>query len=361
VEIGYTTGRSLLRLLGVLSTGLLLLIAVLGSIWLTRADTLVGSQIYQGGYALPTPTLFPTRIPSTPRPAGAELAVVSSTPGTDPGAEKPGAEAPGSEEPDAIETAMPLCEPLPDWYPYLVQGTETLYTLATYAGTNLQALLQGNCLPSVRELEAGEIIYLPPLVRPTATRAPQAPPRCAGPPASWRPITVQPSETLYTLAIRYGTTVEAIRRANCMSGDLIKAWQRLYVPPMMVVPPTPLPSITPLPIPTETATLQPTEPPKPVVPTSTATPPPPPTPVPPTETTTPMPSETPTEAPTEVPTEAPTEVPTETPTQVPVDTPTPTPTWTPSPEPAPTEAPPTPTETAVALEPTATETPIPAP
>jgi len=41
---------------------------------------------------------------------------------------------------------------------------------------------------------------------------------------------VMPGDTLYSLARRYGTTVEAIRRANGLSGDLIRVGEVLKIP-----------------------------------------------------------------------------------------------------------------------------------
>ncbi len=386
MEIGQTW-RSLFRLLGVLITGTLLLVLVVGSIWLTRADSLLGSQSYRGSYALPTPTLFPTHVPSTPIPTSVQPVVLDETP-------SPVLE---TEVPLVVETEIPVCEGPPGWYPYLVEGSdESLYTLATYAGTNVQDLLQGNCLPSVRELEAGELLYLPPLVRPTATATrvpqPQPPPapRCAGPPGHWRPILIQPGETLYTLANRYGTTVEALRRANCLPNVNIRAYSRLHVPPVMVVPPTPVSSRTPVssptpvpsatlpPSPTAAPTLVPTSTPEPPTPTQTPTALPPsptavlPTDVPPTATLTPAPlPPTATSTPAPIPpTATPTAtlaLPTATPpptatfTPSPTEVPTLTPTPTATPEPQPTETEVLPTETPGPASPTTTATFTPTP
>lgn len=77
------------------------------------------------------------------------------------------------------------------------------------------------------------------------------PPPC-GPPAGWVPYTVQPNNTLYSLAKWTNTTVGQIQQANCMNDTLIYVGQPLYLPfiplptPTAVIPPslTPSPSAT---------------------------------------------------------------------------------------------------------------------
>jgi LysM repeat protein len=53
---------------------------------------------------------------------------------------------------------------------------------------------------------------------------------------------VLPGETLFRLAIRYGTTVAQLQRANCMGNStVLRNYQLLWVPPVIVVPPSPTP------------------------------------------------------------------------------------------------------------------------
>ncbi|MCU0520343.1 MAG: LysM peptidoglycan-binding domain-containing protein [Anaerolineae bacterium] len=184
------------------------------------------------------------------------------------------------------------------WAIYIVRAGDTLYELSRQSQTNLQALLQGNCLTEIRELDEGEALYLPAIAQATPTRTA---PLC-GAPAGWPIVIVKPGETLYALSVRYGTTVSALRRANCLSGDLVKAGDPLFVPPHIVVPPTarptiiwwtPTPDLTGTPLPTAIPTASPT------VPAPTETLPPTDT---PTATVEPSPTPTPTETPVLVPT-----------------------------------------------------------
>ena len=47
---------------------------------------------------------------------------------------------------------------------------------------------------------------------------------------SWFEYTVLPGDTLWLLSRRYGTTVEAIRQLNGLTGDLIDVGQILRIP-----------------------------------------------------------------------------------------------------------------------------------
>lgn len=337
------------RLLVVIVSGSLLLGAILGSIWLSQADAVMTQRRPAPGPGLATPTLYPTLPPAT--------AATVATP-DDP---TPAVTRTGEPSPTASPSSDQACAYPTGWLPYQLRAGDNLYVLAQQARTNLQALLQGNCLTSIHDLTAGDVIYLPPIVfaspTPVATRC--------GPPPTWRVIRVSPGDTLYRLAVRYGTTVAALRQANCLQSDTLYVGQPLFVPPTIVVSPTPTssptatasptvsptvsltPSATPssTPSPTLTPVLTPT-----ITTTPTATPvvtvtatltatPTPATPTPtPTATTTPditsTSTPTPTLTPTETPpaTDAPTATPSNTPAppEAPTDTPAPTATNTPT-------------------------------
>ena len=182
-----------------------------------------------------------------------------------------------------------------------------------------------------------------------------------GPPQWWVRYQVQPGDTLGTLARDRGTTIDEILRANCRDAPDLLAGQLIFLPPGYQPGPSaplPQPSLTPLP----TATPAPTLAPLPTVAPPTDVPPTrvPPTAVPPTAippTDTPVPpTATPPIPPTAVP-------PTETPVP-PTDTPEP-PTQTPVPPPPPpvqptdTPEPPTATPPTPPTAPPPTDTPPP--
>ncbi len=79
-------------------------------------------------------------------------------------------------------------------------------------------------------------------VTPTPTATPARTPRACGPPANWVQVRLLPGETLYRLAVRYGTTIARLQQANCMgSSTILLDYQLFWVPPVMVISPTPTP------------------------------------------------------------------------------------------------------------------------
>ncbi|MBN1922924.1 MAG: LysM peptidoglycan-binding domain-containing protein [Anaerolineae bacterium] len=345
--------ESLVRLARVLGVGVLLAALILGSIRLTRVDPLLRVAAPTRIAYAPTLTLYPTASPS-PTPAG----VLEQTPLFTPTPRSP---------------LVSQCLTPAGWVPYFVQSGETLASLAARSGTSAYLLIQGNCLGGT-EVQPGDLLYLPLGM----VRTPTPLPYLCGPPPGWVLVSVEPGNTLFSLARFYGTTIEAIRSANCLRGFTIYAGQWLYLPSVMVITPTPFPptptwTLTVLP-PTFTPTLPPDEPtPTATLPLPTPTPTQTPTPTPtPTPTSVgPTPTETPTQTPPTIPSVTPSPTPTATPseptpTTTPIPTPTATPTATPSPTVTPTTAPePTPTATPTltppepTLTPTPTETPTP--
>jgi LysM repeat protein len=68
-----------------------------------------------------------------------------------------------------------------------------------------------------------------PSITPTFTNTPTPPPSCP-PPAGWTQISVQVGETLDGLAVRFHTTSEQLRIANCLFTDNLIPGSILYVP-----------------------------------------------------------------------------------------------------------------------------------
>jgi len=99
-------------------------------------------------------------------------------------------------------------------YYHVVQTGDTLYSLAKRYGTSIQAIMQANGLTSYI-IRIGQKLYIPP---------PGTPP--PGPVIH----TVLPGETLWSLARRYCTTVQAIMLANRLWDYMIYAGQLLIIP-----------------------------------------------------------------------------------------------------------------------------------
>ncbi|MCD4738756.1 MAG: LysM peptidoglycan-binding domain-containing protein [Anaerolineae bacterium] len=308
--------KSLVRLGSVLLFGFLILGMVLGNVRLAQLDlALVRTRPTYYSLAS-TATFFPTAEPEMPPPVASATLPCTPTPRS---------------------VLFKQCVPPDDWLPYAVQPGDTLISLAWRAYVKSYVLMRNNCL-TTNLIVVGEVLYLPP----GAVRTPTPQPARCGPRLDWRVAYVSQGDTLYRLAIRYGTTPAEIRWANCLWGDSIYVGQPLYLPARMVITPTWTPSATPTLIPpTFTATPSPT-PSTIVTPTPSIT-------ITPTVTLTPTHTVTPTNTPTPVISATATL----TPTLTSSPTPTTTPTTTFTPTPAESQSP-TPT-----AKPTATYTPSP--
>jgi len=231
-----------------------------------------------------------------------------------------------------LPTPTPCLPPI-GWVPVSVGPGESLASLAQRFRTTVELLRKANCLFG-DTLPPGSLVYVPPpLPTPTAVVR-----RC-GPPPTWIVHVVQRGENLFRLSLAYGVSVAQLQWANCLSGTLIFAGQRLFVPPVAATN-TPF-DWTPSPTPTATATATPSRTPTPSI---TPTPGPSPTATPtvpsPTATpTTPLPTATFTATPTPTFTATATATFTATATATPSPTPTPTPTFSATPTPTFTASP----------------------
>ncbi len=99
---------------------------------------------------------------------------------------------------------------------YTVQPGDTLYRIAQRFGTTVDAIRSANGLTS-DSIYVGQQLSIPG-GQPQPT------------PVGSSTYTVQPGDTLYRIAQRFGTTVDAIRSANGLTSDSIYVGQRLTIP-----------------------------------------------------------------------------------------------------------------------------------
>lgn len=85
-------------------------------------------------------------------------------------------------------------------------------------------------VPPTEEPTASPTPAPTPTSPPTKTPVPPAPTPC-NPPSDWVSYTVQPDDTLYSIARRFDVERGTIQRANCMRSYTVYAGQALYVPP----------------------------------------------------------------------------------------------------------------------------------
>lgn len=102
---------------------------------------------------------------------------------------------------------------------YVVRRGDTLYSVARRYGTTVSAIMQANGLQNANRIYVGQRLVIP-----GATLAPSFSP-------SGSVHVVQRGENLYRIALRYGTTVQALAAANNLSStSLIYVGQRLVIP-----------------------------------------------------------------------------------------------------------------------------------
>ena len=143
--------------------------------------------MHVGGGATGTPDALPGMIDGL-RAAGYELVTVSDLLGSKP-------------------TGQTL---------YVVRPGDTLYRIAVKYGVTVQAIVAANNITNPNLIYPNQVLVIP-------TNSP--------PPASTVTYTVQPGDTLYRIAIRFGTTVAAIASANNIANpNLIYPGQVLVIP-----------------------------------------------------------------------------------------------------------------------------------
>jgi LysM repeat protein len=104
---------------------------------------------------------------------------------------------------------------------HVVRSGENLFRIGLRYRTTVAALQAANGLGSSILIYVGQTLVIP---GSSTTPAPAATPRPAG------VYVVQAGDTLFRIALRFGTTVVALQRANGLAGTLIYAGQRLVIP-----------------------------------------------------------------------------------------------------------------------------------
>ena len=100
----------------------------------------------------------------------------------------------------------------PDYVEYTVRRGDTLWDIARRYGTTVEAIVRENAIADPNRIYVGQVLRIP--VDPEGVE-----------------YTVRPGDTLWDIARRYGTTVEAIARENSIPDP-----NRIYVGQVLRIP-----------------------------------------------------------------------------------------------------------------------------
>lgn len=135
---------------------------------------------------------------------------------------------------------------------YVVQPGDTLYRIAQQSGTTVPALQAANHIVNANLIYVGQVLTIPggngstppPAATAVPPTNPPAPPNL--PPSTGATYVVQPGDTLYRIAVRFGVTVQAIAAANNIYNvNLITVGQVLTIPGGSGSVPTAVPPVYP--------------------------------------------------------------------------------------------------------------------
>jgi LysM repeat protein len=172
-----------------------------------------------------TATFTPTETPVTPTETPTATATFTPT-------ETPVTPTGTPTETPVTPMATPTTAPGPCAYTYVVRMGDTLWSIARRFGTTVQAIVQANGIINPNYIRVGQVLCIP---------GGTAPPTPSPTPSPSGVYIVQAGDTLWSIARRFGTTVQAIAWTNgIINPNYIYVGQRLIIPDG-ITPPSPGP------------------------------------------------------------------------------------------------------------------------
>lgn len=139
---------------------------------------------------------------------------VAAEPTAEPTAETAGDATAVPAAPTAVPAAPTAVPPVSGTIYHTVQSGENLYRISKRYGTTVEAIMAANGITDARSLKVGQVLLIP-----------------IGGTTGAGTYVVQPGDTLYSIAKRFGTTVETLAALNGLAPPYtIKAGQSLVIP-----------------------------------------------------------------------------------------------------------------------------------
>jgi LysM repeat protein len=106
---------------------------------------------------------------------------------------------------------------MPSQFEYTVEWHDTLYSIAQRFNTTVEAIMALNGIEDPQYLKVGQVLKIAGTSQPS--------------PGTQTEYVVQPGDTLFSIAQRYGTTVDALSRANGLVNPwFVQVGQKLVIP-----------------------------------------------------------------------------------------------------------------------------------
>lgn len=164
---------------------------------------------------------------------GGTVAVTSGPAATETPTPEPAATETPTPEPGSAPTATPT--PSTDQCVYTVQQGDTLFSIAQHFNTTVSDIAQANGLTNVNQIYTGQKLVIPDCQSDDGSEPPPSSGECIT-------YTIKPGDTLFSLAQRFNTTVSDIAlNNNIVNPSLIFVGQTLTICPQGSPPPAPEP------------------------------------------------------------------------------------------------------------------------
>lgn len=144
---------------------------------------------------------------------------------------------PAEPRPESLMPTAPVADPVESMATYTVQRGDNLWALAKKNNLSVRELAAANGLPADAGLRVGQVLVIPGQAPAAAAAAPGLA-AMAPPDDRSRSYVIRPGDTLGKIARAHGTSVAELKAFNRLSGDMVRAGERLLIPESATVAPS---------------------------------------------------------------------------------------------------------------------------